>query len=123
MLSFSKYKGKEIFIYSFSSLFYEQHSNNPTCLYSILFFNLRTDIFSIPYFDAPKNMIKYYLVERLYNFQNKNEKLFIPAAYTIIKSLILDASLALNSKINEKTENSRYTTNILTSFNMKIKRN
>ncbi|MCA6067772.1 hypothetical protein JI747_011325 [Chryseobacterium sp. RG1] len=123
MLSFHEYKRKEIFIYSFSSLFYEQYSNNPTCLYSILFFNSRTDIFHIPYVDASKNMIKYYLVERLYNFQNKNEELFISAAYTIIKSLILDASLALNSKINEKTEKSQYTTNILTSFNMKIKMN
>lgn len=123
MLSFSEYKRKEIFIYSFSSRFYEQHSNNPICLYSVLFFNSRTDIFHIPYIDTPKNTIKYYLVDRLYNFQNKNEKLFISAAYNIIKSLILDASLALNTKINEKTEKSQYTTNILTSFNMKIKRN
>ncbi|MCD1117627.1 hypothetical protein [Chryseobacterium turcicum] len=122
-LSFSDYKRQEIYMFSFSSLFYEHHSNNSTCLYSILFFNSRRNIFVFPYVHTTKDMIRHSLIDRLYNFQSKNKKLFISAAYTTIESLILDASLALNNRINNTAETSETSTDILTSFNMKISQN
>ncbi|UMQ43306.1 hypothetical protein MKS83_06315 [Chryseobacterium sp. Y16C] len=122
-LSFNDYKRQEIYMVSFSSLFYEHYSNNPVCLYSILFFNSRSNIFIFPYAHAPKNMIRYSLIDRLFNFQSKNKKLFISAVYTTIESLILDASLALNNRIKNTAETSENSTDILTSFNMKISQN
>ncbi|EJL71603.1 hypothetical protein PMI13_02262 [Chryseobacterium populi] len=110
-------------MFSFSSLFNEHRSNNSTCLYSILFSNSRRNIFVFPYVHVTKNMIRHSLIDQFYSFQSKNKKLFISAAYTTIESLILDTSLALNNRTNNTAEISETSTDILTSFNMKISQN
>lgn len=108
-ISFKDCEGKEAYVFSFSSIFYEQSSTDSVFLNSALFFHYGSEIFISPYTgDVPKEIMRYFLVNRLLDFQKKDERLFISAAHNTLETIILDALLAINNEEIEKDEKLEY---------------
>ncbi|KIC63515.1 helix-turn-helix domain-containing protein [Chryseobacterium taiwanense] len=107
-ISFGECKGKEAYVFSFSSIFYEQSSTDSVFLNSTLFFNYGKEVFISPYLgDVPKDIMRYFLINRLLDFQKKDEVLFVSAAHNTLETIILDALLAINPEV-EKDEKLEY---------------
>lgn len=107
-ISFGDCKGKEAYVFSFSSIFYEQSSTDSVFLNSTLFFNYGKEVFISPYVgDVPKDIMRYFLINRLLDFQKKDEVLFVSAAHNTLETIILDALLAINPEV-EKDEKLEY---------------
>lgn len=107
-ISFGDCKGKEAYVFSFSSIFYEQSSTDSVFLNSTLFFNYGKEVFISPYVgDVPKDIMRYFLINRLLDFEKKDEVLFVSAAHNTLETIILDALLAINPEV-EKDEKLEY---------------
>ncbi|PZU20100.1 MAG: hypothetical protein DI622_08290 [Chryseobacterium sp.] len=106
---FGECKGKEAYAFSFSSIFYEQCSTDSVFLNSALFFNYGRDVFISHYTgDVPRDIMRYFLITRLQEFQKKDERLFVSAAHNTVETIILDALLATNHEEIEKDEKLEY---------------
>ena len=107
-ISFGECKGKEVYVFSFSSIFYEQSSTDSVFLNSALFFNYGREVLVSPYVgDVPKEIMRYFLINRLLDFQKKDERLFVSAAHNTLETIILDALLnkfSVMLQIDFKTE-------------------
>ncbi|MCA6067511.1 helix-turn-helix domain-containing protein [Chryseobacterium sp. RG1] len=108
-ISFGECKGKEVYVFSFSSIFYEQSSTDSVFLNSALFFNYGREVLVSPYVgDVPKEIMRYFLINRLLDFQKKDERLFVSAAHNTLETIILDALLTINDDEIEKDEKLEY---------------
>lgn len=96
---------KEIYVIVFSKEFFDKTSRDSIYLNSDIFFNSKSHIFISPYF-GNKEYNKIILVERLKKFSElNNHNIYVSAAHNTIESLILDAQLHSDQKIEQVETN------------------
>ncbi|NIF06484.1 helix-turn-helix domain-containing protein [Chryseobacterium sp. Tr-659] len=88
---FGENKKADVYVIAFSSSFYERSNKDSLFINSQLFYNYDSHIFIAPLINIEQMRVIF--MERMENFRNKDESLYISAAHNAIERLMLDAFL------------------------------